>query len=246
MVLSAISYLVSNPFSVAFWLGVLTPLTASCVLPLYPGFLSYLSRQLSGEEERKTVFLFGLITVAGVIASMMLIGLVFTTLLEISLSSSIAVITPVVMCLMGIIGILLMLDFNLESYIPGKNAPESDNPLVNAFGFGFFFGGVVLPCSPGFIALLFARSALFDTPTTNILRFTAFGLGIGFPLLVFSAVSARWSNQVIGVLNRYSTGINRFTGFILFFIALYYLSCQFAVIPLPIGACGYLDLLIPQ
>ena len=35
-----------------FLLGLLTPLTAVCVLPLYPGFLSFLSRKLSTTGRR--------------------------------------------------------------------------------------------------------------------------------------------------------------------------------------------------
>jgi len=33
----------------SFVLGLLTPLTAVCVLPLYPGFLSFLSGKLATE-----------------------------------------------------------------------------------------------------------------------------------------------------------------------------------------------------
>ena len=39
-------------FLTSFVLGLLTPLTAVCVLPLYPGFLAYLSNKLSGNESK--------------------------------------------------------------------------------------------------------------------------------------------------------------------------------------------------
>ena len=52
----------------AFLLGLATPLGAICVLPIYPGFLVYLSSQISGTEtSRKTIFLFGVIITSGVI-----------------------------------------------------------------------------------------------------------------------------------------------------------------------------------
>lgn len=229
--LSGAAVLVSNPFLVAFWLGLLTPLTAVCVLPMYPGFLSYLSHEFSGGERRRTVFLFGLLAVAGVISSMMLVGIVLTTVLEVSLTSSIGMITPVAMGILAVIGIVLLLDVDIARYVPSGELPEPENPILNAFGFGFFFGGVVLPCNPGFIAVLFARSALFETPVTNILRSTSFGLGMGFPLLVFSLISGQWSDRVLGGLKRYSTPINRFTGAIILAVALYYLSCPFGLIP---------------
>lgn len=46
--------------STSFILGLLTPITALCVLPLYPGFLAYLSNQISGDEpKKKLLILFG-------------------------------------------------------------------------------------------------------------------------------------------------------------------------------------------
>jgi len=64
----------------SFVLGLLTPLTAVCVLPLYPGFLAYLSSQFSqagtmGEEETgKRFLMFGIVIVFGVILFMFLLG----------------------------------------------------------------------------------------------------------------------------------------------------------------------------
>lgn len=65
----------------AFVLGLLTPLGAVCVLPLYPGFLVYLTSQLSGKEPgRGTIVFFGIIITGGVILFMVILGLVFTTM----------------------------------------------------------------------------------------------------------------------------------------------------------------------
>ena len=38
--------ILSNVFT-SFFLGLLTPLTAVCVLPLYPAFITYLSNQVN-------------------------------------------------------------------------------------------------------------------------------------------------------------------------------------------------------
>ncbi len=82
-------------FGAAFVLGLLTPLGAVCVLPLYPGFLVYLSSQISGKEAgRQTIFLFGLVITAGVILFMLLLGLIFTTILEVSLTNIIVALFP--------------------------------------------------------------------------------------------------------------------------------------------------------
>jgi cytochrome c-type biogenesis protein len=56
----------------SFALGLATPLTAVCVLPLYPGFLAYLSNQ-SGEARLSIGPLAGLMA-TGVIAFMLLLG----------------------------------------------------------------------------------------------------------------------------------------------------------------------------
>ena len=44
-------------FWTAFLLGLATPLTAVCVLPLYPGFLSFLASQVSEKENKKNILL---------------------------------------------------------------------------------------------------------------------------------------------------------------------------------------------
>ena len=49
-----------------FWLGVITPLTAVCVIPLYPAFLARLSRMVGGRhDDRRLLALFGVLVVAG-------------------------------------------------------------------------------------------------------------------------------------------------------------------------------------
>lgn len=218
----------------AFVLGLLTPLTAACVLTLYPAFLSYLSDQMKGEEDRKAIFLFGLLVVSGVISFMMLVGILFTTVLEVSLTTAVEWISPVAFAILALIGLFLLLDLNVSDRIPRHDSPDTDNPFVNAFGFGFFFGAIVLPCNPAFIAAFFARTLLIETPATNMLSFIVFGLGIGFPLLVFAALSSQWSQKIIGTLNHHSSNINRFTGAIILVISVYYLDVVFNVFTIPV------------
>ena len=83
----------------SFLAGLFAPLAAVCVLPLYPGFLAFLSNKLSKGSEikdmKKAFILFGLITTSGVIVSMMVFGLVFTTLLQESLTKAVGIISPI-------------------------------------------------------------------------------------------------------------------------------------------------------
>ena len=115
-------------------LGLATPLGAVCVLPIYPGFLVYLSTQVSGERTgRKTIFLFGLIITAGVILFMFLMGLVFTTLLEVSLTSIVQIVSPIAFGILLVISLILIVtgirslvtgvDIDIWRFLPKGRAP---------------------------------------------------------------------------------------------------------------------------
>jgi cytochrome c-type biogenesis protein len=94
----------------AFLLGLATPLGAVCVLPIYPGFLVYLSTQVSAEKtSRTTIFLFGLIITSGVILFMFLMGLLFTTVLEVSLTSIVEIISPIAFGILLIMSLILII-----------------------------------------------------------------------------------------------------------------------------------------
>lgn len=214
----------------SFLLGLATPLTALCVIPLYPSFISYLSKQFDGDEGRKTYALFGLLVVAGVISFMMLTGLIFSTLIQASLTGVIEIVSPIAFGILAVMSILMILDLDFQRYLPSGREPQFENPLMNAFGFGFFFGAIIVPCNPAFIATFFARAFLFKTPISSVLNFTLFGLGIGFPLMAFSLISSSKSQEVIGFLQRHDSIIHRGSGTVLLAISLYYLIEVFQVI----------------
>ena len=74
-----------NPITnlwLSFVAGLLAPIGAVCVLPLYPGFLAYLANQLTTKAKKSTFVKLGLVVTSGVIASMMVFGLIFTSLLQ--------------------------------------------------------------------------------------------------------------------------------------------------------------------
>ena len=75
----------------SFLLGLLS--TASpCVLPLYPGFLAYLSGQ-TGIGSMKRRFLLGPAVLAGVLTMMLALGALIAAL-SISIGSALAVMIP--------------------------------------------------------------------------------------------------------------------------------------------------------
>ncbi len=218
-------------FISSFLLGLATPLTAACVLPLYPGFLSYLSRQFDGDQSRKTYALFGGVVVAGVISFMLSIGLLFSTVIQVSLTTVTQIISPIAFGFLGAISLAMIFNLDFQSYLPVMDSPEFDNPLKNAFGFGFFFGAIVLPCNPGYITVFLARATLFSNPVSGMMNFLLFGLGIGFPLLAFSLLSSGKSKQIINLMKSHEKRINQGTGLIMLTVSVYYLVYVFKVLP---------------
>ena len=158
----------------AFILGLLTPLTAACVLPLYPGFLAFLSNQIPSRfrvesARNKTLAMLGLVVSAGVILFMFLLGLLFTTIFQVSLTKIIGIVSPIAFGILVIISLILIFDIDLGKFIPKYNLPLIKNkPILSAFLFGLFFGAIVVPCNPTFIAALFARAATITDYATNI------------------------------------------------------------------------------
>jgi len=220
-------------FITAFTLGMLTPLTAVCVLPLYPGFLVYLANQFKAKKEtnKQTYAFLGMMIALGVIAFMLIIGIIFTTIFQVSLTNIIGIVSPIAFALLGIISLFLIFDIDFSRFMPhfGTHKAQGKNPYGNAFIYGFFFGGIVIPCNPAFIAALFARAALIQNPLTNIFNFLFFGLGIGFPLLAFSILSSKWSTNIIGFLALHKRKINLGAGIIMLGISIYYLFFVFRV-----------------
>lgn len=214
----------------AFVLGLLTPLGAVCVLPLYPGFLVYLSNQLSTRMGgKRTIVLLGLIITGGVILFMLLLGLIFTTVLEVSLTNVIGVVSPIAFGILFVISLLLIFNVDVGRFLPKVHSPITRNPWLSAVTFGFFFGAIVVPCNPLFIAVLFTRTASVTGFLENILRFLAFGLGIGFPLLAFAIISTTATDAIINFLTRYKRIINLIAGLIMLGISAYYLVFVFKI-----------------
>ncbi|SEL26586.1 cytochrome c biogenesis protein CcdA [Haloferax larsenii] len=226
-----------------FVIGVGTPLTAACALPLYPGFLAYLARQsrqdgsdagTTGDTSATTglpIAVLGVLVTLGVVTFMLGVGVLFSLLLEISLTAVVAVVSPVAFGILFVVSLALLADAKVFTRLPTIEPPETRHPALSAFSYGFFFGAIILPCNPGFIALFFARvPVLFDTAAESLLGFLAFGLGIGAPLLAFALVSERYSRQVTRWFARHTTAINRVTGAVMLVVSVYYLLVVFDVL----------------
>ncbi len=218
-------------FTEHFLLGIATPLTAACVIPLYPAFVAYLASAGENERERSVAVLGGLV-VAGVLAFMAVVGVLFSFVLELSVNRVVEDVSPFAFAILGVVGLVLLADPKGFSRVPTFEPPQSRYPALSAFSYGFFFGAIIIPCNPATISLFFARTpVLYETHLESLLGFLAFGLGIGAPLLAFAVVSQTYSRRVTRILARHSSQINRITGGVLFGVASYYLFFVFEVIP---------------
>jgi len=216
----------------SFVLGLLTPLTAVCVLPLYPGFLAYLAKQVSGEEEasRKTIIWLSLVITGGVILFMFILGLVFTTILQVSLTKVIGIVSPIAFGILIIISISLILNVDFSKLLPKYKYKTKRNPYWSALTYGFFFGAIVIPCNPLFIAALFSRTLVSSDFLLNFLNFIFFGVGIGAPLIVFGIISAAVGQRIINFFVKHQRIINLIAGILMLGISLYYLIFVFRVL----------------
>jgi len=210
----------------SFTLGLATPLSAVCVIPLYPGFLAFLSNQ---DENAPPIAVLGVLVALGVIAFMAAVGVLFTTLLETSLTAVVELVSPPAFALLAVLGVVLVADLHPQSRLPTVEPPQTRYPSLSAFAYGGFFGAIVLPCNPGFISVFFARAFLFSDPVSSLANFGAFGVGMASPLLAFALVSEPWRDRVLGLLTTNRRAVNVVTGVVLVAISLYYLLVVFEV-----------------
>lgn len=215
---------------IAFLAGLFAPIGAVCVLPLYPGFLAYLASKAQDDPSKSTIIKFGLIVVAGVIASMFVIGLIFSGLLQASLTKVTAIVSPIAFGILAIISLLLIFNVDLGKFFPQTHAPVLKNPYYSALIFGLFFGAIVLPCNPASLAILFAVSTSVTRFLTNLLNFLFFGIGMGLPLLVLAYLSAASGKTLINWLTSHKKSINITAGIIMLVISLYYLFFVFKIL----------------
>ena len=220
-----------SELATSFALGVATPLTAVCVLPLYPGFVAYVANQRDGGLLVSRV---GVLVAGGVLAFMTVFGVLFTTVLELSLTNVIGVVSPIAFGLLGVASLFLLADVDLAGVLPTIEPPQTNHPIASAFGYGFFFGAIVIPCNPGFIAIFLSRALLFRDPVGSLANFYAFGTGIAAPLVALAVVSAPWQDRIVAGLTSHSSLVNRATGTLMLAVSVYYLTVVFEVVPLPV------------
>lgn len=195
----------------AFTVGLLAA-NSPCVLPLYPGFLAYLSGSTSAGARPRA--LLGALMLAGVLTMMLALGAA-TFALRLPLANTLSVLVPLAAVVLVGLGLLLLFDKNPFQAMPQIQAPLLAHPYVNAYVYGLLYGPIVLPCSGPLVLSIFALSATADQAATRLVLFLLFGLGFGLPLLLLSLLSSAAQRKITGWMLAHSRALNRVGGILL-------------------------------
>lgn len=200
-------------------LGLLTT-TSPCLLPLYPGFLAFLSGQ--SETGRQKYFL-GLFVLAGVLTMMLALGGLIA-LLAIPVGSVLVYMLPLADLLIFLLGVLLLLNRNPFKTLPQVQLPVLRHAYGNAYAYGLLYGPIALPCSGPMVVSIFALSFTVGEALSQLWIFLWFGLGLGIPLLILSLLSGALQRQITLLFARHSRTVNLIGGLLLIGVAVYDVS----------------------
>jgi cytochrome c-type biogenesis protein len=198
-------------------LGLLAT-TSPCVLPLYPGFIAYLSG--AHTEGHKSRYFLGVFVLLGVMSMMLALGGIIS-LLSISIGSALSVIIPLADGLIISLGVLLILDINPFKKLPQLRIPGFSHPFINAYVYGLLYGPIALPCSGPLVVGIFAYSLTAGEALSKLSVFFWFGMGFGLPLLLLSLLSGRLQRQITRFFAVHARLVNLMGGLLLVAIGLY-------------------------
>jgi len=209
-------------------LGLLSS-TSPCILPLYPGFLAYLSGRQEGIQSRIGRYTLGFFVLGGVLTMMLALGLLIA-LLSVSVGAALSIAIPVADLLIISLGVALLLDFNPFKALPQVQVPILNNPYVNAYVYGLLYGPIALPCSGPFVVGVFTYSLTAAEVFSKLSIFFWYGIGFGLPLLVLSFLSGATQNWIVRFFARHARVINIVGGVILIGVGLYDLISNWGLI----------------
>ena len=200
-------------------LGLLSA-SSPCILPLYPGFLAYLSGAQEATGNRRGRYFLGFFVLAGVLTMMLALGL-FIALISVSVGEALSIAIPVADLLIIGLGILLILNINPFKRLPQIKVPLLSNPYINAFVYGLLYGPIALPCSGPLAVGIFALSLTAGEALSHLGVFLWFGVGFGLPLLALSLLSGASQRWITRQFAQHARLINLIGGLLLVGIGIY-------------------------
>lgn len=203
----------------AFLLGNASILTNVCLLPLYPGLLAFLAGT-EGTRQRGRAWL-GLAVLAGVLSTMLILGLVLYALGR-GFESVMPWLLPAVYVLVIALGLAMVAGRNPFARLATGSLPTIGHPVVAAYAYGAMIAPVTLPCTgPVVISFLLLGTATGESLPRTVATFLAFGLGFGWPLVVLGLVAAPVQRQFTGWLTRHHLVVQRASGVLLVLVGVW-------------------------
>lgn len=206
----------------AFTLGVGSA-ASPCLLPLYPGFLAFLTASSRALHGRRASGLLGLIILAGVLTTMLTVAAVLAAA-AVSIGSVLAILVPVVDGLLIVLGALMLVGRNPFERLPGVRVPIVANPYGQAFLYGMMLGPLALPCAGAFALSVIAYSIGLAETLPRIATFIAFGLGFGLPLVLLSLIAGTRREPIVRLVTRHHHAIEIAGGTLLVMVGLWNLA----------------------
>lgn len=203
--------------------------TSPCVLPLYPGYLAYISGGQEVVQNKPARYLLGFFVLAGVLVTMLALGGIIA-LLSISVGRALSVVIPIADVLIIVLGVLLLADINPFKQLPQIQVPALRHPFANAFVYGMLYGPIALPCAGPLVVSIFALSLSTPQGLEQLSIFLWFGLGFGIPLLALSFLSGAAARWITRAFARRARLINVVSGLLLVGIGIYDLSVNWELI----------------
>jgi cytochrome c-type biogenesis protein len=200
-------------------LGLLSA-SSPCILPLYPGFLAYLSGAQEAAGKRRGRYFLGFFVLAGVLSMMLALGLLIA-LISVPVGQALAVAIPLADLLIIGLGVMLLLNVNPFKKLPQIRVPVLSNPYANAFVYGLLYGPIALPCSGPLVVGIFTLSLTAGEALGKLGVFLWFGLGFGLPLLFLSFLSGASQRWITRQFAQHARLINVVAGVLLVGIGLY-------------------------
>lgn len=191
-----------------------------CLLPLYPGFLAYLSANAGSLAGRRASGTLGLVILFGVLTTMVLVGLALF-LVSAPIGRVASYLVPVIDGFLLVLGVLLLAGRNPFNRLPGMRVPLVANPYGQAYVYGMMLGPLALPCAGPFLVALLAVSVGATGGATALVTFLVFGLGFGLPLVLLSLLAGARQRQVVGFVTRHHRAIEVIAGVTLIAVALW-------------------------
>jgi cytochrome c-type biogenesis protein len=205
---------------VAVFAAGLASAASPCLLPLYPGFLAYLSANAGSLSGRRATGLLGLLVLAGLLTTMVLLGTVLVVV-SVPIGRVASLLVPIVDGLLLALGILLIAGRNPFNRLPGLRVPLVRNPYGQAYVYGIMLGPIALPCAGPFLAALLAVSVGLGDAVLRMGTFVVFGLGFGLPLVVLSLLAGARQRSIVGWVTAHHRPIELISGVVLIAVALW-------------------------